>query len=294
MLNRILVIDGTYLAYKSYYATLHNPVAVLKNSKGESTNEIVGFFNVFISLVNNFVPSHVFIAFDCQVKTFRHETLQDYKANRKKASPDFYKQLNSIQKLLNMLNIKNQFVNGFEADDIIAKIVSMFSSEAEILIYSGDQDLNQLISDNVSIIKKIKSETVILDKTNFKNYYDFNPNQVIDYKAIVGDSSDNFKGVAGLGTKSAIELLSIYGTLENIYFNLDKLKPSVKEKLIANKEEALRDKYLASLRTDFDIWVQELKEISLENFKLSEEAEKFLNELELKVIKNKLTYWTKY
>ncbi|SFW06835.1 DNA polymerase I [Chlamydia abortus] len=253
MLNRILVIDGTYLAYKSYYATLHNPVAVLKNSKGESTNEIVGFFNVFISLVNNFVPSHVFIAFDSQVKTFRHETLQDYKANRKKASPDFYKQLNSIQKLLNMLNIKNQFVNGFEADDIIAKIVSMFSSEAEILIYSGDQDLNQLISDNVSIIKKIKSETVILDKTNFKNYYDFNPNQVIDYKAIVGDSSDNFKGVAGLGTKSAIELLSIYGTLENIYFNLDKLKPSVKEKLIANKEEALRDKYLASLRTDFDI-----------------------------------------
>lgn len=294
MLNRILVIDGTYLAYKSYYATLHNPVAVLKNSKGESTNEIVGFFNVFISLVNNFVPSHVFIAFDSQVKTFRHETLQDYKANRKKASPDFYKQLNSIQKLLNMLNIKNQFVNGFEADDIIAKIVSMFSSEAEILIYSGDQDLNQLISDNVSIIKKIKSETVILDKTNFKNYYDFNQNQVIDYKAIVGDSSDNFKGVAGLGTKSAIELLSIYGTLENIYFNLDKLKPSVKEKLIANKEEALRDKYLASLRTDFDIWVQELKEISLENFKLSEEDEKFLNELELKVIKNKLTYWTKY
>ena len=294
MLNRILVIDGTYLAYKSYYATLHNPVAVLKNSKGESTNEIVGFFNVLISLVNNFVPSHVFIAFDSQVKTFRHETLQDYKANRKKASPDFYKQLNSIQKLLNMLNIKNQFVNGFEADDIIAKIVSMFSSEAEILIYSGDQDLNQLISDNVSIIKKIKSETVILDKTNFKNYYDFNPNQVIDYKAIVGDSSDNFKGVAGLGTKSAIELLSIYGTLENIYFNLDKLKPSVKEKLIASKDEALRDKYLATLRTDFDIWVQELKEISLENFKLSEEAEKFLNELELKVIKNKLTYWTKY
>ena len=294
MLNRILVIDGTYLAYKSYYATLHNPVAVLKNSKGESTNEIVGFFNVFISLVNNFVPSHVFIAFDSQVKTFRHEALQNYKANRKKASPDFYKQLNSIQKLLNMLNIKNQFVNGFEADDIIAKIVSMFSSEAEILIYSGDQDLNQLISDNVSIIKKIKSETVILDKTNFKNYYDFNPNQVIDYKAIVGDSSDNFKGVAGLGTKSAIELLSIYGTLENIYFNLDKLKPSVKEKLIANKDEALRDKYLATLRTDFDIWVQELKEISLENFKLSEEAEKFLNELELKVIKNKLTYWTKY
>ena len=294
MLNRILVIDGTYLAYKSYYATLHNPVAVLKNSKGESTNEIVGFFNVFISLVNNFVPSHVFIAFDSQVKTFRNNTLQDYKANRKKASPDFYKQLSSIQKLLNMLNIKNQFVNGFEADDIIAKIVSMFSSEAEILIYSGDQDLNQLISDNVSIIKKIKSETVILDKTNFKNYYDFNPNQVIDYKAIVGDSSDNFKGVAGLGTKSAIELLSIYGTLENIYFNLDKLKPSVKEKLIANKDEALRDKYLATLRTDFDIWVQELKEISLENFKLSEEAEKFLNELELKVIKNKLTYWTKY
>ena len=294
MLNRILVIDGTYLAYKSYYATLHNPVAVLKNSKGESTNEIVGFFNVFISLVNNFVPSHVFIAFDSQVKTFRHEILQDYKANRKKASPDFYKQLSSIQKLLNMLNIKNQFVNGFEADDIIAKIVSMFSPEAEILIYSGDQDLNQLISDNVSIIKKIKSETVILDKTNFKNYYDFKPNQVIDYKAIVGDSSDNFKGVAGLGTKSAIELLSIYGTLENIYFNLDKLKPSVKEKLIANKDEALRDKYLATLRTDFDIWVQELKEISLENFKLSEEAEKFLNELELKVIKNKLTYWTKY
>jgi len=287
--NKILIIDGTYLAYKSYYATLYSQGPILMSNSGKQTNEIVAFFNTMIALIDYHNPSHIFIAFDSHVKTFRHLLHKEYKANRKKASSDFYEQLNTIQTLLSHLNIKNFYIDGFEADDIIAKLVNMFANnENKILIYSADQDLNQLVSENVSILKKIKNVNVTITQNNFENYYDFKPCQVIDYKAIVGDTSDNFKGITGIGPKTAIELLSRYETLENIYANLDNLKDSVKQKFITYKDDAMQDKYLATLRVDFDIPLNNLDEILLTNFSLPPKAYEILDKLNLNLIKAKL------
>lgn len=292
MNNKILIIDGTYLAYKSYYATLYSNGAQLKSTEGVQTNEIVAFFNTLFALINYHKPSHLFVAFDSHVKTFRHQIHQEYKANRKKAPSEFYEQMNTIQSLLSNLNIKNFYIDGFEADDIIAKITNLFCNENEILIYSGDQDLNQLIKKNVSIIKKIKGINTLINKNTFNSYYDFKPSQVIDYKAIVGDSSDNFKGITGIGPKTAIDLLKKYETIENIYSHIDELKDTIRSKFINYKDNAMKDKYLATLRIDFDIPTLNINDLSINNIYISEEALKILNELQLQNIKNKLEHLT--
>ncbi len=286
--NRILIIDGTYLAYKSYFATLYSGNGLMHTTSGVVTNEIVGFFNILIGLINFYSPSHIFVAFDGPVKTFRHESFDEYKANRKKAPREFYMQLDVIKNLLTALNIKNEIVNGFEADDIIAKVTNMFQSQKKILIYSADQDLNQLIDQNVAIIKKVKKDNLILDLNNFQYWYDFKPSQVVDYKAIVGDSSDNFKGIPGIGPKTACDLLAKYGTLETLYQNLDKIPTKYKTKFIEYKQTAEKYKFLATLCTDFDLQTQKLDDINITNLDLTKQAVEILDKYELKTTKNKL------
>ncbi|KDE43542.1 5'-3' exonuclease H3TH domain-containing protein [Metamycoplasma hyosynoviae] len=287
--NKILIIDGTFLAYKAFYATLYNSPIQLANSEGKDTNEIVAFFNTLIALLKFHKPSHLFIAFDSEIKTFRHEMFQEYKSTRKKAPSTFYNQLNVIKKLLTYLNIKNLFVNGYEADDIIAKVTKLFQDKSQILIYSGDQDLNQLISDNVSIIKKIKSQNVIINNYNFDNYYEYLPSQVVDYKAIVGDSSDNFKGIPGLGCKTAISLLQEFDSLEEMYDHIEEIESkSVREKLIKYKDKALFDRFLAILNTNFEIDITSLDDISISHINLTDKAINILKEFELQQIKDKL------
>ncbi|VEU78922.1 5'-3' exonuclease, exo domain of DNA polymerase I [Metamycoplasma arthritidis] len=287
MKNKILVIDGTYLAYRSYFATTYKGV-VMANQEGTLTNAVFGFFNTLLTLIKMQKVTHVFVAFDSKIKTFRHELFSGYKATRQKAPSDFYVQLNFIQQILDALNITNFYKDGFEADDIIAKVVSIFS-EDEILIHSADQDLNQLINPNVAIIKKNNKGVYFeLNANNFGEYYDFLPSQVIDYKALVGDSSDNFKGVPGIGPKSAAGLLHEYGTLENIFANIESIKPALKAKIEANKEEALRDKYLATLRTDFEIPPISHEELLISAITLSPDASYIIRRLELNSLKNRL------
>ncbi|TPI02400.1 5'-3' exonuclease [Mycoplasma struthionis] len=290
-MQKLLIVDGTFLAYRSYYAMAYNKAApVLQTEQGIETNAIVGFFNTLLSLIKNYDITHLYIAFDSHIKTFRHEMYSDYKAGRQKAPNSFYTQLDLIQDLLNHLNIKNNYFNGFEADDIIAKVAKKFDNK-DILIFSGDQDLNQLISYNVSIIKKVKSEFIILNNDNFLNYYDFKPSQVIDYKAMVGDNSDNFKGIAGIGPKTASSLLKEYGTLENIYENINNIKSTWANKLLEQKENAYRDKYIATLNTDFQLIIPEIDNLSLANVQLNKEGYELCDKLELKTLKRKLSYF---
>ncbi|AZG68570.1 5'-3' exonuclease [Mycoplasma struthionis] len=290
-MQKLLIVDGTFLAYRSYYAMVYNKAApVLQTEQGIETNAIVSFFNTLLSLIKNYDITHLYIAFDSHIKTFRHEMYSDYKAGRQKAPNSFYTQLDLIQDLLNHLNIKNNYFNGFEADDIIAKVVKKFDNK-DILIFSGDQDLNQLISYNVSIIKKVKSEFIILNNDNFLNYYDFKPSQVIDYKAMVGDNSDNFKGIAGIGPKTASSLLKEYGTLENIYENINNIKSTWANKLLEQKENAYRDKYIATLNTDFQLIIPEIDNLSLANVQLNKEGYELCDKLELKTLKRKLSYF---
>ncbi|WP_241854600.1 5'-3' exonuclease [[Mycoplasma] phocae] len=285
--QKLLIIDGTYLAYRSYYATAYGPNPnILKTASGIQTNAIVGFFNTVNLLIKNYSPTHIYFAFDSKIKTFRHNIYEDYKAGRQKAPIEFYNQLDTIQEILSAINVQNQYYDGYEADDIIAKAVNHFKG-ASILIFSGDQDLNQLIDENVAILKKIKGEMIILNRHNFKEYYNFLPNQVIDYKAMVGDASDNFKGILGIGNKSAINLLNEYQSLENIYHNIDRIKPSVAKKLIDNKEAAMRDKFMATLCTDFDLNLPNIDDLAITKIQLTDNALKLFDELELNSLKRK-------
>ncbi|WP_205852850.1 5'-3' exonuclease [Mycoplasma phocoeninasale] len=285
--KKILIIDGTYLAYRSYYATAYGPNPnILQTTSGIQTNAIVGFFNTVNLLIKNYSPTHIYFAFDSKIKTFRHNIYTEYKAGRQKAPVEFYMQLDKIQQLLSALNIQNQYCDGYEADDIIAKAVNNFKGSS-ILIFSGDQDLNQLIDENIAILKKIKGEMVILNRHNFQKYYDFLPSQVIDYKAMVGDASDNFKGILGIGNKSAIALLNQYQSLENIYNNINEIKPSLAKKLIEHKEDAMRDKFMATLCSDFELCLPNIDSLAITKIELSEAANKILEELELNSLKRK-------
>ncbi|RMA79087.1 DNA polymerase-1 [Metamycoplasma subdolum] len=281
-----LIVDGTYLTYRSYYAMLYSK-AKLTNSKGEPTAAVAGFLNTLISLQTRFNFKYIVFAFDAHAKTFRHEIFTDYKANRKKAPEEFYFQLTLIQKILESLNFKVIIENGFEADDVIAKIVKEYADN-EKLIFSADQDLNQLINNKTSILKKVKQEYVVINNDNFREFYDFNPNQVIDFKAIVGDPSDNFKGVEGIGPKTCAKMLEEFGNVENIYENLDKFSEKISQKLLEFKEIVFKNKYLATLRDAFTLPQIPLEELDFQNFKITEKANEFLEDYELKNVKNKL------
>ncbi|ENY69342.1 DNA polymerase I: 5'-3' exonuclease domain protein [Metamycoplasma auris 15026] len=283
MNNKLLIIDGTYLAYRSYFA-LNKSNIMLTDENGFSTNEVVLFFKSLFNLINEHRPTHLFVAFDAKEKTFRHQMYDMYKANRSKMEPSFYFQLDLIKQILSSLKIRNIEKNGYEADDIIAKLCFEYKNINK-LIFSADQDLNQLIDEKTSIIKKNKDEYFILDNANFKTSYGIEPYQVVDYKAIIGDSSDNFSGIKGIGPKTASKLLNEYQNLENIYANLEDIKSTWASKFIEYKDFAFRNKVIAQLVFDFHL--DDIKEdfLDLKNIFLSSEATFLIEKYSLNSIK---------
>ncbi|MBU4690800.1 5'-3' exonuclease [Mycoplasma zalophi] len=279
MKKRVIIIDGTYLVFKSYYGTLYSKLK-LETTTGIKTNAIVGFFNTVFKLLKEYSPDQVFFCFDARAKTFRHEEYPEYKQQRQKAPEDFYTQLLIIKDLLPELNFKSFEQNGFEADDIVATITSQLKENTEILIYSADQDLNQLIDINVKILKPKNRELIEITNDNFFEIYNFYPWQVVDYKSIVGDSSDNFKGVKGIGPKTAIKLLDKYHNVENIYVNIQSLDKNIQKKFLEYQNDLKRDKYLAQLRYDVPFEDKNILNSFL-NVKISENAQNRLQELEL-------------
>lgn len=283
MNKKILIIDGTYLAYRSYFA-MNKSNVILTDENGFSTNTILLFFRTLFTLINEHKPTHLFIAFDAKGKTFRHQIYNQYKDGRAKMPIEFYKQMDLIKDILNNLNITNIEKEGFEADDLIAKVCSLYNGEQK-LIFSADQDLNQLIDENTNIIKKYKDTIIILNLQNFKDIYGFEPYQVVDYKAIVGDSSDNFFGIKGIGPKTAIKLLEEFETLENIYSNLENIKPNWATKFEEFKDIAFRDQKIAKLVTNFDLENISLENLKISNIKPSEKAIEIIEKYQLNSIK---------
>ncbi|MCV3733500.1 DNA polymerase I [Mycoplasma enhydrae] len=291
MKERILIVDGTYLAYRSFFA-INNSSVALSNDEGFSTGTILVFFKTLFTLIMEHRTTNVLVAFDAKGKTFRHQIYEQYKDGRAKTPQEFYDQVKIIKELLALINIFHYEIEGFEADDIVAKVCSQYPDNYK-LIFSADQDLNQLIDKNTSIIKKYKNNIIILNAYNFSDIYEFEPWQVVDYKAIVGDSSDNFFGIKGIGPKSAAKLLYEYKTLDNIYANLDKLKPNIAQKFEEYKDLAFRDQKIARLVTNFDIPNLSLDSTSIYNLNLSEEAIELLDKYQLNSIKQKIAFLIK-
>ena len=248
---RILVIDGNSILNRAFYG-----IKVLTSSKGFPTNAVTGFLNVYLRELERLNPDGVAVAFDMKAPTFRHKACSFYKANRKGMPDDLAKQLPVVKELLSDLGVNIIECEGFEADDILGSVAKMFSEEGdEVYILSGDRDNLQLIGERSTVLLATNRETSAYDRDRFFEEYGVEPIQLIDIKALMGDSSDNIPGVAGIGEKTAKSLIQQFGSIENLYASVDgaKLTAAARQKLIDGKESAFTSKWLATISTEAPI-----------------------------------------
>ena len=248
-MNKIVLIDGNNILFRSYYATAYSG-SLMKNSKGEPTNALYGLINMLNKIISEEKPTHIMIAFD-KGKTFRHDKYLTYKAGRSEMPDELKKQFLVAYDLVTSMGIKYLMVDNFEADDIIGTFARMVdeSDNFEGLIVSSDKDLLQLISEKVKVkLLKNHDEYIMMDKEKFKEIYGLSdPKRIVDLKSLMGDSSDNIPGVKGIGEKTALSLLQKYETLDGVYNNLLNITGKTKEKLALDKENAYMSYDIATI-----------------------------------------------
>lgn len=246
-MKKIILVDGNNLLFRSYYATSYSGV-IMRNSKGFPTNGLYGFINMMNKIIDEEKPNYILVAFD-KGKTYRHDQYDSYKAGRKAMPEELKLQFPKAKEVLDAMGIKHFEIDNYEADDIIGTMAKIIDEEDQFIatIVSSDKDLLQLISDEVDV-KLLKTKDYIrFNKEVFRDYYKIDPINMIDLKALMGDSSDNIPGVKGIGEKGAIGLLSKYHTLDNLYNHLDEVTPKTREKLINDKENAYMSYDLATI-----------------------------------------------
>ena len=234
-MQKLMIIDGNSLLYRGFYA-----MPLLTTSEGKFTNAVYSFVTILVKAIENFMPNYLVVAFDYGKKTFRNELFSEYKAGRRETPIELQSQFPLIKEVLTAMNICYIEKEGIEADDILATISHKFSDLQKIIL-TGDKDSFQLIDENTQIYftKKGVSDVKIIDVQSLYEEYGIMPSQVVDVKALMGDKSDNIPGVKGVGEISAYKLIKEFGTLENLYANIDKVEKSIiKTRLIEGKESA--------------------------------------------------------
>ena len=245
---KLLVIDGNSILNRAYYG-----VRLLSTKDGRFTNGIYGFLNIFLSLLGTYEPDSVAIAFDLKAPTFRHKMYSEYKAGRKPAPRELVEQFAPLKELLTALGYTVVEKEGYEADDILGTLSANCKEGDFCYIATGDRDSLQLVSENVNVVlastKAGQPVSTLYNIEKIKEEYKVTPKQLIDIKAIQGDSSDNIPGVQGIGPKGAIDLISQFHSIENIYENLENLdiKAGTKVKLETSKESAFLSKTLGTI-----------------------------------------------
>lgn len=278
-MKKIILVDGNNLLFRSYYATAYTG-NMMKNSKGFPTNGLYGFINMMNRIIKEEEPQYILVAFD-KGKTFRHDKYEVYKAGRQ-AMPDELKlQFPVAKELLGAMGIKYFEIDNYEADDIIGTMSKIVDEEDEFIatIVSSDKDLLQLISDEVTVKLLKSNDHIMMTPEVFRETYKVDPIRMIDLKALMGDSSDNIPGVKGIGEKTAISLIEKYGSLENLYNNLDSVTGKTKEKLELDKENAFMSYDIATIFREVPIPFG-LDDCKYEGINRSELL-KFLEELEM-------------
>lgn len=254
-MNKLVLIDGNSLSFRAFYA-----LPLLSNKAGIHTNAVYGFAMLLEKILKEEKPDHFLVAFDAGKTTFRHEKYSEYKGGRQKTPPELSEQFPYIRQLLDAYHIKRYELDNYEADDIIGTL----SKEADkagfqTIIITGDRDLTQLATDNITIYYTKKGVTDVDHYTPefiAEKYNGLTPSQIVDMKGLMGDSSDNIPGVAGVGEKTAIKLLNQFNTVEGVYEHLDEVSgKKLKEKLENSKEDALMSKELATINVDSPIEV---------------------------------------
>ena len=257
---KLLAIDGNSILNRAFYG-----IKLLTNKKGQFTNAIFGFMNIYLRNIGDIKPDAVAVAFDLRSPTFRHKAVSYYKANRKGMPPELAEQLPRVKELLGLMGVKVVECEGYEADDILGTLSKLCSDSGnECFVLTGDRDSLQLIDDKVTVVLATNKENIYYTPDRFMEDYGFEPIKLIDLKALMGDSSDNIPGVAGIGEKTASTLIKEYGSVEDLYekYGDSSLTKGVKAKLAAGADSAKESKWLATIVRDAPI------DADLEDYKL--------------------------
>ncbi|WP_462411976.1 5'-3' exonuclease [Neobacillus sp. Marseille-QA0830] len=275
-----LLVDGMALLFRAFYATAVTGQFMI-NSKGIPTNGIHGFIKHLFTAVSTFKPSHVAVCWDMGSKTFRTELFPDYKGNRGEAPVELIPQFDLVKEVVASFDIPNIGLAGYEADDCIGTIANQVKHHADVSILTGDQDILQLLDERISVIllKKGYGNYLVHTPQSFFEEKGIMPRQMIDLKALMGDPSDNYPGVKGIGEKTALKLLKEYHHVEDIIDNLDSLSKSHKTKIQQDLDMLRLSRKLAEIKCDVPVSCS-LDEAGLKIEK--DKALKKLMELELR------------
>lgn len=285
-----LLVDGHSLAFRAFYAFGKHPEGGLRTSTGIPTSICFGFLKALIEMLDREKPAAVAIAFDLAVPTFRHEIDETYKANRIETPESFIPDMQNLQKVLAAMNLPAITQAGFEADDVLGTLSQVASAEGyTVKILSGDRDLFQLIDidKRISVLNIGQKDKIVeYHADQVKERLGVLPTQVVDYKALCGDASDNIPGVRGIGEKTAIKLIEEYGSLENVLAAIPKMKGAVKTKLEQGIESAKHSQFMATIKTDVPLPMA-IADCELTGFDTAEVIP-LLEELELKAFVNRV------
>lgn len=284
----LYLIDGHALAYRTYFALSSSPSIHFTTRSGEPTAGIYGFASVMIRILEQNRPDYLAVAFDTG-KTFRDDIYPAYKATRAKMPDDLRPQIERIRQLVDAFGFPRLEMEGFEADDVLGSVAQKAVEKGlSVKIVTGDRDLLQLVNDHiiVNLAGKSLSEAKDYFTRDVKDYLGIWPNQVVDYKALVGDKSDNIPGVQGIGEKTAVTLFETYPTLEEIFAHLDELPARVKTKLETDRANAEMSRKLAAIRTDLEIQL-DLSQAKTDHIPF-DKVEQFFIEMEFRSLQNRL------
>jgi DNA polymerase-1 len=282
--KKILLLDANALIHRSFHA-----LPPLTTPKGEMVNAVYGFANALLKAIKDEKPDYVVACFDAGRETFRHEIFADYKAHRKETDEALSLQIPRVKQIVEVLNIPLFARQGIEADDLIGCLARRAAKEGlQAVIVTGDNDALQLVDEHTSVysLRRGVTDTLTYERETVKEKFGIYPEQMIDYKALAGDSSDNIPGAPGVGPKTAVDLLTKYDDLEGIYKHLDGLKERLREILRANKDQVMMSRELATIKCDLKVDL-DLEEAAVENFDFSQVVSLFA-ELDFKSLLAKL------
>ncbi len=287
---KMIVIDGNSLLFRAYYATSYPGSAIMRTRDGIPTNALFAFSNMLLHIIKGFKDDeHLIVAFDTDKKTFRHQELLTYKANRKPCPEELIIQMPLAREMLHALGVFTFEMEGYEGDDIAGTVAKKAAKEGyQVEIYTSDKDFLQLIDESIEvhILKKGMSDVDIITAQNMKERFGFSPLQILDYKGLRGDTSDNLPGIPGVGEKTAVKLIQEYGSLEAIIEAAPSMKSKLGEKIMENAKTGIMCKHLAQILTDVNLPFA-LDETLYSGYDY-EKISSFCNRYELKQLLSKL------
>lgn len=297
-MKKLVLIDGHAILHRAYHAF---PIT-LRTRKGELVNAVYGFTRILLTVLEELKPEYAAVAFDRPEPTFRHKEYVGYQVQRPEMDKELKGQIERVKEVVRALNIPIFEKPGYEADDVIASLASQArqkskvtplpdgqeSQKLKVIIVTGDKDLMQLVNKDIQVYLPQRgfSEAQLCGEAEVEEILGIKPSQVVDYKALVGDASDNYPGVPGIGPKTAVSLLRQFGSLEAIYKSLDKIRPVVAKKLKEGKESAELSKKLATIVNTAPVRLK-LRDCRVADYD-KEKAELLFRELEFRSLINKL------